>query len=102
MMTRKQAQPSCSTITNPSLVFCYNLLAFGNPALQRYAEMLEDQESGLLFQTVSNSPNPQYKMHLLHMHSNARSVDGREMPLMTVISESLRFISDKALTKLRE
>ena len=36
------------------------------------------------------------------MHQNARSVDGREMPLMTVISESLRFISDKALTKLRE
>ena len=28
------------------------ILAFGNPALQRYAEMLEDQESGLLFQTV--------------------------------------------------
>ena len=36
------------------------------------------------------------------MHPNARSVDGREMPLMTVISESLRFISDKALTKLHE
>lgn len=36
------------------------------------------------------------------MHENARSVDGREMPLMTVISQSLKFIADKALEKLRE
>ena len=69
-------------------------LAFGNHALQRYAEMLEDEETGLLFQT--------YKMHLLHMHENARSVDGREMPLMKVISESLRYMADKAIEKLTE
>ena len=36
------------------------------------------------------------------MQSTAKSVDGREMPLMTVISESLRFISKKALQKLEE
>lgn len=41
-------------------------------------------------------------MHLLHMDENAVSVDGREMPLMKVISESLRYIADKALNKLKE
>ena len=41
-------------------------------------------------------------MHLLHMDENARSIDGRELPLMLVISESLRFISDKAIEKLTE
>ena len=41
-------------------------------------------------------------MHLLHMDKNARSIDGRELDLMLVISESLRFISDKALEKLTE
>ena len=41
-------------------------------------------------------------MHLLHMDENAVSVDGREMPLMRVISESLRFISEKAIEKLTE
>ena len=48
----------------------------------------------MLFQT--------YKMHLLHMHQNAKSVDGRELNLMKVISESLRFIAEKALEKLQE
>jgi molecular chaperone DnaK (HSP70) len=56
--------------------------------------MLDDEETGLLFQT--------YKMHLLHMDENAVSVDGREMPLMQVISESLKFISNKAIEKLTE
>jgi len=56
--------------------------------------MLDDEETGLLFQT--------YKMHLLHMDENAISVDGREMSLMKVISESLRFIADKAIAKLTE
>lgn len=56
--------------------------------------MLDEEETGLLFQT--------YKMHLLHMDKNARSVDGRELDLMLVISESLRFISDKAIEKLTE
>lgn len=64
-------------------------MAFGNDALTRYAEMLDDEETALLFQT--------YKMHLLHMDENAISLDGRQMPLMTVISESLKFIADKAL-----
>ena len=41
-------------------------------------------------------------MHLLHMVSHAKSVDGRQLPLMKVISESLRYISDKALEKLSE
>jgi hypothetical protein len=36
------------------------------------------------------------------MDENARSIDGRELPLMTVISESLRFISEKATEKLQE
>jgi molecular chaperone DnaK (HSP70) len=36
------------------------------------------------------------------MHENAISVDGREMPLSKVISESLRFIADKAMEKLTE
>ena len=36
------------------------------------------------------------------MHTSARSIDGREMPLLTVIEHTLRFISQQALTKLRE
>ena len=46
--------------------------------------------------------NLQYKMHLLHMDKYAKSIDGRELDLMLVISESLRFISDKAIEKLTE
>lgn len=41
-------------------------------------------------------------MALFHMQTNVKSIDGREMPLMTVISESLRFISKRALEKLEE
>ena len=41
-------------------------------------------------------------MHLLHMDENARSIDGRELPLMLVISESLKFIANKAIEKLTE
>jgi molecular chaperone DnaK (HSP70) len=41
-------------------------------------------------------------MALFHMKPNATSVDGREMPLMTVISESLKFIAGKAVAKLEE
>lgn len=41
-------------------------------------------------------------MHLLRMDKNARSIDGRELDLMLVISESLKFISDKAIVKLTE
>jgi hypothetical protein len=36
------------------------------------------------------------------MDTNAVALDGREMPLMTVISESLRFVSEKATQKLAE
>ncbi len=36
------------------------------------------------------------------MKPNAESIDGREMPLMTVIAESLKFISDRAIKKLEE
>lgn len=41
-------------------------------------------------------------MALFKMQTNVKSIDGREMPLMTVIAESLRFISNKALAKLEE
>ena len=41
-------------------------------------------------------------MFLYHMQSNAISTDGREMPLMTIISFSLRYISEKAIEKLQE
>ena len=36
------------------------------------------------------------------MDQNATSVDGRQLSLMLVISESLRFISEKAIEKLTE
>lgn len=41
-------------------------------------------------------------MHLLHMHSNARAIDSRELPLMPIVRETLRYISNKALAKLKE
>lgn len=72
----------------------HQFLEFGSAALQKYAQLLEDDDTGLLFQT--------YKMQLLHMHQNAKAVDGREMPLNKVIAATLRFISQKALDKLKE
>jgi molecular chaperone DnaK (HSP70) len=36
------------------------------------------------------------------MKPNATGLDGREMPLMTVIAESLKYISNKAIAKLEE
>ena len=82
--------------TSTAILFSDNgdFIAFGTNALQRYAEMLDDEETGMLFQT--------YKLHLLHMDANAISLDGRELPLMKVISESLRYIADKAMEKLSE
>jgi hypothetical protein len=56
--------------------------------------MLDDDETGMLFQT--------YKMHLLHLDHTAKSIDQRELPLMKVISESLRYIAEKAIEKLQE
>jgi molecular chaperone DnaK (HSP70) len=41
-------------------------------------------------------------MALFHMQTYVKSIDGKEMPLMTVISESLRFIANRALAKLEE
>ena len=41
-------------------------------------------------------------MHLYHMHSSARSIDGREIPLMPILKETLKFIAGKALEKLKE
>lgn len=41
-------------------------------------------------------------MSLYHMQTNVKSIDGREMPLMTVIAESLKFISGRAIAKLEE
>jgi len=69
-------------------------LAFGQAALHQYAEIIDDEDTGYLFQN--------YKMHLLHMNQNAKSLDGREMPLMKVISETLRYIAGKATEKLQE
>lgn len=36
------------------------------------------------------------------MQTMVKSIDGREMPLMTVIAESLKFIANRALAKLEE
>ena len=36
------------------------------------------------------------------MDQNAVALDGRELPLMKVISESLKYIADKAIQKLTE
>ena len=36
------------------------------------------------------------------MDANAKSIDGRELPLMRVIAESLKYIAEKALEKLSE
>ena len=36
------------------------------------------------------------------MDANAIAIDGRELPLMKVISESLKYIADKAIEKLTE
>ena len=36
------------------------------------------------------------------MDPNARAVDGRELPLMQVTSESLKYIAEKGLEKLSE
>jgi len=41
-------------------------------------------------------------MHLLHMHTNAVSEDGRTMPLLPIIAETLKYIAEKAVEKLTE
>lgn len=62
----------------------------------------------MLFQNVPHNLRlhlrslSQYKMHLLHMHTNAIALDGREMPLLPVISETIKYIADKAIEKLTD
>ena len=41
-------------------------------------------------------------MSIYSYETNVKSVDGRELPLIKVISESLKFIANKAIEKLRE
>jgi hypothetical protein len=41
-------------------------------------------------------------LHLLKLDESATAMDGRTLPLMKVIAESLRFISEKAVEKLTE
>lgn len=36
------------------------------------------------------------------MDVNAKAIDGREMPLMPIIAETLKFIAEKAIEKLKE
>ncbi len=36
------------------------------------------------------------------MHTNAIALDGREMPLLPVISETIKYIADKAIEKLTD
>ena len=71
-----------------------NFLEFGSNAIRKYAEIVDNNNTALLFQN--------YKISLYHMQSEANSMDGRSMPLMTVISETLKFISKCALNKLSE
>ena len=71
-----------------------NFLDFGSNAIRKYAEIVDNGNTALLFQN--------YKISLYHMQSEANSMDGRSMPLITVISETLKFISNCALNKLSE
>ena len=71
-----------------------NFLDFGSNAIRKYAEIVDNGSTALLFQN--------YKISLYHMQSEANSIDGRSMPLITVISETLKFISECALNKLSE
>ena len=41
-------------------------------------------------------------MALFRGEENVKALDGREMPLMKVISETLRYIADKAIEKLKD
>ena len=41
-------------------------------------------------------------MALFRGEENVKSLDGREMPLMKVISETLRYIAERAIEKLKD
>ena len=71
-----------------------NFLDFGSNAIRKYAEIVDNGNTALLFQN--------YKISLYHMQSEANSMDGRSMPLITVISETLKYIANCALNKLSE
>lgn len=71
-----------------------NFLDFGSNAIRKYAEIVDNGNTALLFQN--------YKISLYHMQSEAISMDGRSMPLIIVISETLKYISNCALNKLSE
>ena len=71
-----------------------NFVDFGSNAIRSYAEIVDNGNTALLFQN--------YKISLYHMQSEANSMDGRSMPLITVISETLKYISNCALNKLSE
>ena len=71
-----------------------NFVDFGSNAIRKYAEIVDNGNTALLFQN--------YKISLYHMQTEANSMDGRSMPLMTVISETLKYISNCALNKLSE
>ena len=71
-----------------------NFVDFGSNAIRRYAEIVDNGNTALLFQN--------YKISLYHMQSEANSMDGRSMPLITVISETLKYIANCALNKLSE
>jgi len=71
-----------------------NFLDFGSNAIRKYAEIVDNGNTALLFQN--------YKISLYHMQSEAISMDGRSMSLIIVISETLKYISNCALNKLSE
>ena len=71
-----------------------NFLDFGSNAIRKYAEIVDNGNTALLFQN--------YKISLYHMQSEANSMDGRSMPLITLISETIKYISNCALNKLSE
>jgi hypothetical protein len=70
------------------------LIDFGANALTKYAEIIDDGQTAMLFQG--------YKMNLLHLDKEVESLDGRRMGLMKLISDTLRFIGKKALFKLKD
>jgi len=69
-----------------------NFLDFGSNAIRKYAEIVYNGNTALLFRN--------YQISLYHMQSEANSMEGRTMPLITVISETLKYISNYAINKL--
>ena len=55
-----------------------SFLDFGSNTIRKYAEIVDNGNTALLFQN--------YKISLYYMQSEANSMDGRSMPLITVIS----------------